>query len=722
MAKTTARADIPLNVKDKKAVSQLKRFTKAFKDNATSWNQALALSGKIWRGVSAVPLAVARHTLEAAKTANEYGRAVAEVTTIADAAQFSVERIRDLTFDMTSLYGSDATENAQAFYQAISAGASSSAEANEILHASSKLAIGGVTDTTTAVDGLTSVVNAYRSTGAKANDVADAFFVAIKAGKTTAEELSAAIGTTAPIASQLGVNFDELLGSVAALTTNGVSTAEAFTQIRSAMVGVVKNQGKVQGLAKQLGIDFSVAALKAKGLKGFLVDLAASKPTEAQLLKLFGRVEGLSAVMGLAANNGQKLTVIMEAMEERAGAGDEAFRKMTGTLDFQVTRFNALSNAVQIAMGQLITDSDTAFQIMRGLNVALEDILDFFRDPAGRAAVENWVRGIAKGLSIVVTSFAGVLEAATNLRKEWALLTDGVFVEPLGKAGTLVDRLNKLADTLSIIGDGRGSELFGKLGGKAQGGRNVFAPRPPPPEPAAPPTDTRSVIERELAARGPAGLALFVRDQLQPAIDGVDQTMLKVSASIARGKVKVSDEWQTMWMDLGTLAENALQAVAQGIGATLANTFAQIFSGQQSILEALRSFFGGILIQMGTMLVQLGTAAVLAGAIGSVSPVLAGITGGPAAVSTGLAAIAGGAAMIGLGTLLGGAGQRAQTGPRTSSASGPGFRAGVAGRGQGGDTHYHSHFHGPVGNPRRAARQTLDEFRRAQSLVPAGGA
>ena len=96
-------------------------------------------------------------TLVAARAVNnakQFGTAMAEVSTLlpgdADMAPLS-EAIKDLS----KQFGAFPTDQAKAIYQIISAGAEDSAQAIEILTAANKLAIGGVTDVTTAADGLT---------------------------------------------------------------------------------------------------------------------------------------------------------------------------------------------------------------------------------------------------------------------------------------------------------------------------------------------------------------------------------------------------------------------------------------------------------------------------------------------------------------------------------------------------------------------------------------
>ena len=132
-----------------------------------------------------------------------------------------------------------AQDLANSLFDVVSAGVAVG-ESLTFLETASKLAVAGVTDTKTAVDGLTSVMNAYSLEAEDAGAISDKFFAAQKAGKTTIAELSSSIGQVAPIANATGVSIDGLLGAMSALTLQGISTAQSATQIRAALNAVIK--------------------------------------------------------------------------------------------------------------------------------------------------------------------------------------------------------------------------------------------------------------------------------------------------------------------------------------------------------------------------------------------------------------------------------------------------------------------------------------------------
>ncbi len=130
-------------------------------------------------GIGAVTVAVRRGVSDA----REFSKAIGEVSTLVDTSVVPVKSLEKAVLSLASSYGVDQIEVASALYQSISAGASAGAQANLLLEVALKTAIGGVTDANTAVDGLTTVVNAFGKDMNEVEQVADVMFATMQAGK-----------------------------------------------------------------------------------------------------------------------------------------------------------------------------------------------------------------------------------------------------------------------------------------------------------------------------------------------------------------------------------------------------------------------------------------------------------------------------------------------------------------------------------------------------------
>ncbi len=286
-------------------------------------------------------------------SARAFGKSMAEVSTLLDDTS-GLEQQRQQVRQLAQDYGTAATQQSQALYQIISAGQEGAA-AMSTLDTANRLAIGGVTDIATAADGLTSVLNAYGDQVGSAVDVSDTLFVGMRQGKTTIGELSGSLGQVAPIAATVGVEFTELVSAISAVTSGGVRTAEAVTQIRGVLTSVLKPSAEAARLAQEVGLQFNTQAIAAKGLAGFLEDVRAKTGGSQEAMStLFGSVEGLNAVFALTGNQAQQFGDNLAAMEQRAGATEAAFGKMSEEADFALNRMKSAAQDGLVSIGDSI--------------------------------------------------------------------------------------------------------------------------------------------------------------------------------------------------------------------------------------------------------------------------------------------------------------------------------------------------------------------------------
>ena len=366
----------------------------------------------------------------------EYEKALQEVTTIVDRSVTSTDKLDRLTKQLHAQYGGSMAGQAKALYQTISAGVTSARGSTELLHAANQLAIGGLTDVNTAVAALASVTNTYGQEITSARDVSDAFFIAIKAGQTDAAQLAAAIGGVAPNAKAVGVEFDELLAGMATITTKGIKTAEAATSLSGVFAALMKNTGGAQKEAKRLGIEFSGAALRAKGLRGFLQQITgAAKFNESSLIRLFGRVEAVKGVLALTSEGGKKFAETLGAMETRAGATGDAFGQMSQTFAFRADKLRAAYEQAITAAGDFVTKNDDVRGLLEDIERAIVGVARELRDngPEIRATVSGFVSEV-RALGAFVRDNASSFETLIKLF---------IAAKAIGGAGRLVGGVRK---------------------------------------------------------------------------------------------------------------------------------------------------------------------------------------------------------------------------------------------------------------------------------------
>ena len=452
MASRKPTVRIKIGLDDKPAIRQLKQFRSEFKRSATQINSSLEL---IQKGVSLVGSAfgpVVSGLKAATKAASEFQVATREVASIADSTTFPLEKIEGLTRELAATYGGPAKDQAKALYQAISAGATTSAKAQEILHEANKLSIGGLTSVETAVGSLAAIVNAYGEDVVSFREVSDALSTTVVHGVTTMEELATSIGAVVPAAVAVGVPLDDLLSAIAAITTQGISTSEAVTSLNGVLTALQKQSRKTTDEAERLGVRFDVAALRAKGLAGLLNDVvSSSKLTDESMLRLTGRTEALKSALALTARNGEKMAAVSEAMAKKTGTATRAFKLMDETFKQRVRRLEALWSNAAIALGDYLIKNEDFAELLSDIE---EMVATFTAEikangPAIRKTVSEFVSG--------VRTIAGVLK---NNREEFGLLLK-VLIAAKAAAGVAAIA----GGVKGLVGGAAGAGIAGKAVG-----------------------------------------------------------------------------------------------------------------------------------------------------------------------------------------------------------------------------------------------------------------
>lgn len=364
--------------------------------------------------IAGISTALAGAAAAAVKVGSEYETSLAKVSTIADTSVKSIESLSDEILNLSNATGDGAAELNEALYSAISAGADT-AHAVELVAVAAKAARGGFTDTETAVDGLTSALNAYAMETTEAESLANKFLVTQNLGKTTFGELAASIGGVAPTANAAGVSIDELLASTAALTANGIGTSEAMTGIKAALSNIIKPAGEAQKLAESLGIDFSAAALQTQGWAGFLAELQEKTGgnTE-QLAKLFGSVEALNTVLTLTSEQGTALlTESMEEMGSNTTALEDAYAAMSDTLEVTIQKIGTNLQNLGIQFYESI--QGPAQEAASGVLESVQTLSAAFQEGGLSGAIQALGGLAAEALTSLASSAPGFIDTAVEL-------------------------------------------------------------------------------------------------------------------------------------------------------------------------------------------------------------------------------------------------------------------------------------------------------------------
>lgn len=679
----------------------------------TELNSALNVGIKAFRVMAGVVGLVADAFAEVTGAAIEFEQGLAEVSTLIDKSfGASVADLNKLTKELAKTYGTFPQAQTKALYQAISAGATNAAAATDLMNAANKLAIAGVTDVETAIDGLTSVLNAYGLEFGEATEVSDVFFQTVKLGKTTIPELAATLGRIAPTAKSLNIPLSELGAAVAAITAGGLKSSRAITGLNAAFANIKQPTKEAKEEAARLGVSFSSTSLRAKGLKKFLDDItSSSKFTATTFETLFTSVEGGNAILSLTNGNMEKFNAALVAMESRAGATDVAFLKMTRTLGFQVERFKALKETAKITLGEMVTQSEPARIGLKNINAMASKLIDKLGSSDGQKMVEDFFIVMAAGASKSIALVGGLVFTLDAMRKATRTafkdiregLEDALFDEKgfqalsarvaLGKeltaeeskqlaewqeflrgknqrqrdfykdeTGDFVEQVKNMLVELQSAADSNLEEMIKNRGKLAE----VLAD--PTIATGGKPDKAEGEDEDKEDADAEARLAAEKKrlEALADARRKANQLLEDISFDAAKQQLAGFKLQERQEKDrLATQKDFAKRLVTQAgtaLGGFFANLTVSIAKGEADIGAAFAGFAGVLLSMMGDTLIQLGVAGIVAGIFGTVLPIFGFLTGGPAGVAASIALIAAGGILKGAGSLLGATGGGASAG------------------------------------------------------------
>ena len=373
-----------------------------------------ALVGTLTNAVAAAGIGKMLQSAFTGGTAFE--SAMAKVGTIADTAKVPLESLSSQVLQVSGDMHIGANEIAEAAYQAVSAG-QDTGNAVAFAGQASMLAMAGFTSTTSAVDILTTALNAYGKGADEAGHVSDVLLTTQNLGKTSVDELAGSMGRVIPLAAAYNVSMENLSSGLAIMTANGIATAEASTYTKS-MLNELGDTGSTVGkiLKQQTGKSFAELNADGKSLGDVLQVLYDSVGGNAtKFAGLWSSVEAGTGALSLASSGADKFNGVLQQMQADSGLTQTAYDTMTDTMAYKL-------DGVKTNAQNLGTALFDAVSGRLGEGVALAG---GYLQTLSESVQQNGIAGLAQGLAAVFT------DLTTNIGPQ--LLQTGIDL--LGKLG-----------------------------------------------------------------------------------------------------------------------------------------------------------------------------------------------------------------------------------------------------------------------------------------------
>jgi TP901 family phage tail tape measure protein len=413
-----------LDIDDKNYNRKIDQGQRKFSDFGAKIGKAAAAAAV------AGAVAIGAFVVDGVKRFSEFQAGMNEVFTLLPGiSEQAMGKLTDDTRGFVVEMGIAHDKAVPALYQALSAGVPQD-NVFDFMKVAAKAARGGVTELETAVDGITSTVNAYGAEALSAEQASDLMFTAVRLGKTTFGELSASLFQVNPVAAALGVNFGDVTAALAAMTAQGVPTSVATTQLRQAFVEMSKAGGATaKTFEKVAGKSFKDFIAGGGNVQQALQLLEKhAQDTGVGVNDLFGSVEAGAAALALTGGGTKKFSDALTGMQGSAGATDKAYQTMERGLSRSWER-------IKIAF------QDAALSLGKELEPAIASVADWLATklPGAIKTTGNFLKDVGE-----------VIKAVSGFYKEHQVLINSAAVA-LGTIVTIIGVVTAVTRTWAAV-------------------------------------------------------------------------------------------------------------------------------------------------------------------------------------------------------------------------------------------------------------------------------
>jgi len=382
-------------------------------------------------------------------------KSLAEIGTIAQQINVPLSEISNNVRGVATQFGLTNAEVAAAAYQGLSNSVITSRESFQFLNDQAALARVGQTSLANAIDATSSVLNSYGLSLERTTSINAQLFESVRLGRFRFSEIANTIGRVTPLAAELNIPLNDLLGALSTITQRGVRASEALTQVSGVFRALLAaREGSALGDEIRTATGFASGAdlVRTEGLIGTLRVLAdLGQRSSGEISRLLPNVRSLIGALNLGA--GSRGTEQFRAVSESILNSTESFRQAQEIIqstpgvrveqEFQRVK-NAIENTLGTALVKIFDDLNTqsggfARSLQSSLDV-LKGILEVGGSIAG--ALGTGFGAVIRGLEKIESVFP-IFEGFRNAIK-------GIFdgISALG-GGSNIDAQTELVRRLA---------------------------------------------------------------------------------------------------------------------------------------------------------------------------------------------------------------------------------------------------------------------------------
>lgn len=260
------------------------------------------------------------------KIISEFATFETELTRLANLGVADLEAVKQQIMALPPELG-NATELVAGYYEVLSSGITDTTAAIDTLTTASQLAKTAHLEQATAVQAVTAGMKAFDT---DAKTVAESLMAIEKSGVTTVAKLAPIFGEVAGTAAAVNINLEATSAALAAVTQMSGSTEKGATQL----LGVFKEMIQPTKAMDELFVQYggTMRAIEAIGFDGVLARIAENTGGSAEkTAELVTSQEALKGLLTLTAQDMRFFNEAMGAQQEKTGALEAAWSQYGNT-------------------------------------------------------------------------------------------------------------------------------------------------------------------------------------------------------------------------------------------------------------------------------------------------------------------------------------------------------------------------------------------------------
>lgn len=214
-----------------------------------------------------------------------------------------------------------------------------------------QLAAAAQLDLASAADITSNILTGYRLNIEDLSSVNDVLVKAFTSSNTNLQQLGEAMKYAGPLASGMGVAFEETAAAIGLMGNAGIQASMAGTSLRGALSKLANPTEEGATLMRQFGINAFDTEGNLRSLVDIIGQLEQSGITAAQMIEVFGLRAG-PAMQALVAQGADALSIFTEKLRDSGGIAQSVAETQMRGLMGALIRLKSVIEGVAISFGE----------------------------------------------------------------------------------------------------------------------------------------------------------------------------------------------------------------------------------------------------------------------------------------------------------------------------------------------------------------------------------